>query len=437
MKFYDREKELEVLRRTEEEARNNARLTVVMGRRRIGKTSLILKSLEEKDYAYLFVSRESEPMLCAKFQAELTSSIGLEIYGKVNTFAELMEIVMKESTKRHFTIVIDEIQGLYRINPAAFSQLQDIWDRYHRQSKINLICCGSIHTLMKRIFEDKSEPLYGRATSRFTIRPFSTATLREILGDYNKQYQPEDLLTLYMITGGVAKYVELLMDARCTTSKAMLDYVCRQDSYFLTEGRSLVSEEFSSDYSTYFSILQLIANGMTRVSEIDSVLGRASGVYLTNLEKNYELIERQRPMFAKATTKVSKYSIVDNFLMFWFRFINPFQSVIERGRMELVRSNIDNGYAQYSGIVLERYFRDKLMESGKYTDVGNWWDRRGENEIDVIAVNSIDNNGIVAEVKRNRQKASFEKLSEKVQALPKTDFGRYHFDLQVLSPEDM
>lgn len=437
MNFYDRKLEIDTLLRKEEESKENAQFTVVMGRRRIGKTSLILKSLEGKDYAYFFVSRESESMLCAKFQRELGSSLGINIYGQTSSFAELMEIVMKESMKRHFTVVIDEVQGFYRINPAVFSQLQDVWDRYHRQSHINLICCGSIHTLMKRIFEDKSEPLYGRATSRLIIRPFSTDTIKEILRDYNSKFKPDDLLTLYMITGGVAKYVELLMDAHCITSKKMLDYVCRQDSYFLTEGRNLVSDDFTSDYSTYFSILQLIANGMTRVSEIDSVLGRSSGVYLTNLEKNYELIERQRPMFAKANTKVTKYHIRDNFLMFWFRFINPFQSVIERGRMELVRSNIDGGYAQYSGIVLERYFREKMMESGMFTEVGNWWDRRGENEIDVVAVNSIQHKGIVAEVKRNAKKASLEKLSEKVAALPKPDFSQYHFSLQVLSLEDM
>lgn len=437
MKFYDRSIELEALSRTEEASKENAQFTVVMGRRRIGKTSLILKSLEGKDYAYLFVSRESEALLCAKFQRELSASLGINIYGQTNSFAELMEIVMKESMKRHFTVVIDEVQGLYRINPAAFSQLQDVWDRYHRQSHINLICCGSIHTLMKRIFEDKSEPLYGRATSRLTIRPFSIETIKTILNDYNPKYKPDDLLSLYMITGGVAKYVELLMDANCTTSKKMLDYVCRQDSYFLTEGRNLVSDEFTSDYSTYFSILQLIANGMTRVSEIDSVLGRSSGVYLTNLEKNYELIVRHRPMFAKTNTKVTKYHICDNFIMFWFRFIQPFQSVIERGRMELVRSNIDDGYTQFSGLVLERYFREKLMESGRFTEVGNWWDRRGENEIDIIAVNSINHEGLVAEVKRNAKKASLEALSEKASALPKSDSNQYAFSLQVLSLEDM
>lgn len=63
MKFYDREKELELLRNSEAQAEKAASFTVLMGRRRIGKTSLILKALEGKPFAYLFVSRDNEAML--------------------------------------------------------------------------------------------------------------------------------------------------------------------------------------------------------------------------------------------------------------------------------------------------------------------------------------------------------------------------------------
>ena len=137
---------------------------------------------------------------------------------------------MRESINRHFTVVFDEFQTLYKINPAIFSEIQDLWDRYHRESKLNLIVAGSIQSLMRRIFEDKNEPLYGRPTSKFTLYPFRTDVLKEILAEHSPDYGNEDLLCLYMITGGVAKYVELLMDAQCYTKDRMLDYVCRQDS---------------------------------------------------------------------------------------------------------------------------------------------------------------------------------------------------------------
>ncbi len=105
--------------------------------------------------------------------------------------------------------------------------------------------------------------------TKFTLYPFRTDVLKEILSEHSPNCGNEDLLCLYMITGGVAKYVELLMDAQCYTKDRMIDYVCRQDSYFLTEGRDMVNQEFGEDGVTYFSILQMIADGMTRRGDID------------------------------------------------------------------------------------------------------------------------------------------------------------------------
>lgn len=82
-----------------------------------------------------------------------------------------------------------------------------MWDRYSPLAKINFIVCGSIYSLMKHIFEDHKEPLFGRLTSKFVLKPFKTSVLIEILRDYNPAYTPDDLLCLYTLTGGVAKYV--------------------------------------------------------------------------------------------------------------------------------------------------------------------------------------------------------------------------------------
>lgn len=227
------------------------------------------------------------------------------------------------------------------------------------------------------------------------------------------------------------------MDAGCFSRWEMLDYVCRQDSYFLTEGRDLVSNEFSNDYNTYFSILQFLASGMTRISEIDGVLGKSSGVYLANLENNYEMISKVRPLFAKVGSKVSKYAIRDHFLNFWFRFVYPYQNAIERNQLHLVREGMEESYSQFSGWVLETYFQNKAMESGKYTEVGNWWDRSGENEINLVAVNEQSHTGFIAEVKRNPRKISLPILAKKVEALPQDTFGKYQFTLGGLSLDDM
>lgn len=437
MKFYNRKQEMAILQENERQAERNATFTVLMGRRRVGKTSLVTKAFENRQYAYLFVSKDSEAVLCGKFQQAIEEQLGIGVYGRLTRFRDFFEVVMRESLRHHFTVVFDEFQNLYKVNPAIFSEIQDIWDRYHRESHVNLIAMGSIRSLMKRIFEDENEPLYGRPTSKFTLLPFTTDVLKQIFRDHKPEYRKEDLLCLYMLTGGVAKYVELLMDAGCYTKERMLNYFCRQDSYFLTEGRDLMTQEFGDEGSTYFSILQLIAGGLNRRSDVDGTMQKDMGAFLQNLEKNYNVISRLKPILAKPNSKVSAYEISDPFLRFWFRFVWPYQSLVERGQLSLLRKNIEQQYEQFSGRTLEQYFQQAAMESGRFTLTGNWWNRRGENEIDMIALNEFNHTGVVAEIKRNPRKLSLSELERKVSNLPSADFGLYNLSLQTLSLEDM
>lgn len=437
MRFYNRESEISLLLDSEQQAERSATFTVLMGRRRVGKTSLVMKAFEGRQYAYLFVSKDSEAVLSGKFQQAIEEQLGIRVYGRLTRFRDFFEVVMRESLQRHLTIVFDEFQNLYKVNPAIFSEMQDLWDRYHRESRLNLITMGSIRSLMKRIFEDENEPLYGRPTSKFTLLPFTIDVLKQIFRDHKPDYKNEDLLCLYMLTGGVAKYVELLMDGGCYTKDKMLNYVCRQDSYFLSEGRDLMNQEFGDEGSTYFSILQLIAAGLNRRSDIDGATQKDMGTFLQNLERHFNVIARLKPILAKPNSKTTAYEISDQFLRFWFRFVWPYQSLVERRQLELLRQNIGQHYEQFSGRTLEQFFQQAAMESGRYTIVGNWWDRRGENEIDMIALNEFDHTGIAAEIKRNPRKLSITELERKVANLPPSDFGSYHLSLQTFSLDDL
>lgn len=437
MKFYDRENELNVLREIEDQSHKSATFTVLMGRRRVGKTSLIMRAMQGVESVYLFVSKDNEAFLCGKFQRAIEEQLNIQVYGTLTHFRDLFEVLMRESKTRPFTVIIDEFQNLHKVNPAIFSEIQDVWDRYHTESHMNLIASGSILSLMRRIFENENEPLYGRPTSKMTLRPFSIATFKQIFRDHYPNYKNEDLLCLYMLTGGVAKYVELLMDAGCYTKEKMLNYVCRMDSYFLSEGKDIINNEFGADYNTYYSILQLIANGLNHRSDIDGALQKDSGTFLQNLEQNFGMVQRIRPILASPNSKMTSYEIIDPFLRFWFRFICPYQALIESGQLKLLRENIAAHYEQFTGRTLERYFQAQLMETGAYTRIGNWWDKKGENEIDVIALNEFNHTGLIAEVKRNERKLSLTKLEEKVGCLPQGSFGKYNFELKGLSLEDM
>lgn len=327
-------------------------------------------------------------------------------------------------------------QEFDNVNSSIFSDVQNLWDQYKDKTKVNFIASGSIYSMMMKIFENRKEPLFGRLTSKITLQPFAVGVIKEILNDYNPKYKSEDILCLYMLTGGVPKYIDLLMEGGAVTKDKILDMVTRPDSPFIGEGKELLISEFGKEYGTYFSILQLIASGKTTQSEIDSIIGKNTGVYLVNLEKEYSLITKNKPMFSKPESRKARWSLNDNYLRFWFRFIYPNQSLIEMGKYDLLREFIGKNYDQYSGFTLEKYFRAKMAEEERITAIGSYWDSKGENEIDLIALNDLDKTAIVAEVKRNPKKIDMALLQAKADSIKK-ELVKYKVELRGLSMNDM
>lgn len=436
MKFYNRFMELEILARNLKQSKNNACFTVMVGRRRVGKTSLLMESVKGQKHLYFFVSRKNEALLCEQFQKDAGTALGIQIFGNIIQFKDLFEQLLIFAIKEHFTLIIDEFQEFENVNPSIFSDIQNLWDQYKDNAKINFIASGSIYSMMVKIFENRKEPLFGRLTSKITLQPFTVSVIKEILNDYNPEYSSEDLLCLYMLSGGVPKYIDLLMDAGAVTKDKMLNMVTRPDSPFLGEGKELLVSEFGKEYGTYFSILQLIASGKTRQSEIDSIINKNTGAYLVNLEKEFSLITRNRPVFSKPGSRKTRWTLNDNYLSFWFRFIFPNQSLIEMGRHELLREYIDKKYEQYSGLILEKYFRAKIAEEEKVTAISSYWDNKGENEIDLIVLNELDKIATVAEVKRNPKKINIDLLHRKAGSIKK-ELSKYKVELKGLSMEDM
>jgi AAA+ ATPase superfamily predicted ATPase len=268
--------------------------------------------------------------------------------------------------------------------------------------------------LIHKIFEDKKEPLFSRAGQIINLKPFDVSVLREILSDYNPDCTNEDLLALYTFTGGVAWYVELFMKYQAFTCDDMIRLVSEENSPFLNEGKNLLIEEFGKDYTIYFSILECIARGLTTRGDIENYLGQIEiGGYLSRLEREFSIVSQQRPVFSKPSSKQVRYCIEDNFISFWFRFFYKYQNFIESGSFTLLENIIRRDYNVFSGIMLERHFMSKYKESGQYTNLGRFWDRKGENEIDLIAVNELDRTIEFVEIKRNPFRIDLNKLESK------------------------
>ena len=318
MKFYNRDKELNYLRQIGEDAKTSSRMTIIVGRRRIGKTKLIKEAYKEASQkrVYLFVSRKNETLLCEEFISIIQNALDVKVFGEFTKFKDLFEYLMELAKTTPFTLVIDEFQEFLQINNTVYSDMQNIWDSYKDVSKMNLVLSGSIYSLMKKIFEDKKEPLFGRANHKIHLKPFSVQTLEEILEEHHTSYSNEDLLSFYILTGGVAKYVELFVDNKAFTFEKQLDLIFDENSLFIDEGKNLLIEEFGKEYTTYFSILSLISSSKTSRSEIESILGKNVGGYLDRLENEYTIIKKVKPIFAKEGSRTLKYEIIDNFFSF-------------------------------------------------------------------------------------------------------------------------
>ena len=154
---------------------------------------MIKKAFQKIPFVYFFVGKKSESLLCKEF-AEIIREELHEDIGEFTSFSRLFGVAMTISKRKNFTLVFDEFQNLKYANESLFSEIQDVWDSNKDEGRINLVICGSIYSKMRKIFDDKDEPLYGRATARFKIRPFSISTLKEILADFNPDYTNEDLL---------------------------------------------------------------------------------------------------------------------------------------------------------------------------------------------------------------------------------------------------
>jgi len=439
MKFYNREKEIKKLLEINEQSKKNAQFSVVTGRRRIGKTQLLLKSYENTKFLYFFVAKKSEVILCQDFLQELKEKLNLPILGEVNSFSVLFEYIVQLSYEQNITLIIDEFQEFFTVNPSVYSDMQRIWDLHKDKAKLNLIVSGSVISLMYKIFENYKEPLFGRANHFIKIQAFKTNTLKEILSDYSPSYTPDDLLALYSFTGGVAKYVQLFMDNGWTSKEKMIEGMIDENSIFISEGKNLLIDEFGKEYGTYFSILTAISEGKNTRAEIENLLKKEIGGYLTKMERDFNLIKKQQPIFTKSSTKNVKYQIEDNFIMFWFRFIYKYSSMIEIGAYEQLRKIIKRDFSSFSGHMLEKYFRENAQISQAYTSIGNYWDRKGETEIDFIAVNEIEKSIDFAEIKRQKNSISIEKLRQKAAEflIQNPQFNSYKKDFYAWSLEDM
>lgn len=421
-KYYDREVEQKILREESAlvSANQTSRLAVITGRRRVGKTELILRSMKsEKDipFIYLFASRIAPNALIRDWLNSISTVLGTGFVPHCERLSQVVEYLLILGKTQRINVAIDECQDINAIEPSFWSEVQKAWDLKKKNSQVFLMMSGSIASAMRNIFNEYSEPLYGRVDRFIQVRPFGVRVLEEILRDYNPRFTSDDLLALYTLTGGIPWFVEDLMDRGATTIKKMAEVVFQPGSKFIMDGEILLANEFRKDGTLNRTLLQAIASGLTKREELQNLIGDVSvSGSLSRLEKQYELITKEAPLFAKNERK-GRYRIADRYLLFWFAFVQSNEQLMAQNNFEALKAEFLNRYETFSGRALEQAFFDTFRESKKFETLGRWWDRKGQNEIDLIA---IDKSSVYFfEIKRNPKKYSAQALLTKIAAFLK------------------
>ncbi len=279
MRFYNREHELKELEVLWNQVDKSGKLVVLTGRRRLGKTLLAVEFAKSHTFFYFFIEKKPEVLLCQDLLLILKErKFPFPIVGEIKRFKDLFVLLLEYAKKEKIIVIIDEFQEFFNINPAVYSEIQNLWDSYKRESKMLFIAVGSVYSLMYKIFEDKKEPLFGRADRTLKLAPFSIPTLVTLLKEHNVS-RLEDIFDFYVLTGSVPKYLDVLMTNDVKSKDSILSFMLSEFSPFLEEEKNFLIEEFGKEYATYFAVLELMSVGKTSRPEIESILGRDIGGY--------------------------------------------------------------------------------------------------------------------------------------------------------------
>lgn len=446
MKFYGREDELQALRKLLSDAcgGKGSRMACVYGRRRVGKTTLVLKALESADipvFNFFASRRYSAASLTRSWLARICEAYGVRRAPAVSSPADAIAYAMELSEDKPCAVFIDECQELSAAVPEFWSELQHAWDLNKDRSRVFLVFSGSIVSALEKLFGSESEPLFGRLDCQILLRPFPTRVVRQIFLEESGGSDPADLLFTYAATGGVARYLELLSQAGAMTAQGGVRYIFSPEGEWLrSEGALYLSNEFRAEAPAYTDILRAISMGRTKWAEIQAGCEETISPYMKRLE-DFRILKRIQPAFEKKSARQVRYGIADPFFRLWLRFIDPQteRALAEAGRWGELQARVLADLPAFLGRTLEEWFRRAALEDGPWTEAGSWWDRRGENEIDLVAADTVRKRLLFGEAKLSPDKYSEAKLRLKAERFLESNprFASWPLEFRGLFPSGM
>ena len=409
MEFKNRVKEIEHLEKFLKS--NKFEFLILYGRRRVGKTELILNATKNKKRIYYLATSEKN--------LERFYEVLLKYDPFVSNLKMDFEVLIDYLKDKIEIIVIDEFQNLIKEDKNILNIFQSLIDTKLKDSNLKLVILGSSVSIISSKVLSYQSPLYGRRTESIKLKPVSFIDLKKFFpkSDF------KELLEIYGFADGIPYYlIRREGNFWDWISKELIE----EKSFLRDEIDFLMRYEFD-DPSTYKLILEAIANGKNKMNEIKDFikLQRTDlSPYLKNLIE-VDLIKREVSITENLKSRKGRYYLKDNFIKFWFKFVYPNLSSIESEIFKI--SIIKNNYSEYLGPIFEDVCKEFLVKSKlfNFTKIGRWWYK--DIEIDIVAINKENKNNpeiIFSECKWkkniNAEKIIF-KLIEKAE---KVDFKR-------------
>ncbi len=425
--FHGRTAELNVLDKKYKQA--GFVMVVLYGRRRVGKTMLINKFMQDHDcmkISFTAVEREESELLSMMTESVLLS-LAPEMVGNISfiSFESMFDYIGKQAEKERIIFFIDEYPYLVKQCPYIQSVLQKVIDNGWKKGNLFFILCGSLLSFMKDEVLSESAPLHGRSSLELKLRPFNYLETADFLDGYSY----EDKAICYGLSNGVAKYVEQF-DPNQTLEENIIDQFYSIGGYFTEEQIKTIVTSDKLSPAIYNSIISAVATGHTRNSEIASFVGSDDVTYPLKVLVKAEILE-------KRVSKKPYYIINDSMLEFWFRYVSRAISLINAGNGALYyRSNVRDNIHDFMGRVFEKMAKEYLMmHAGQngfpiLTEITEYQDTvlDEEKKPKQIEIDLVGKNGnktlLVGECKFTNSafgKAELEVFMDKISYLPVTD----------------
>jgi AAA+ ATPase superfamily predicted ATPase len=422
--FIGRRNELNMLE--ESYKSDKSELVVIYGRRRIGKSRLVKEFGKDKSHFFSFEALENSSMAeqMNHFVKQMSGQINDPFINNINfdswhdIFSYLTTKLIKNSRRQKKLVVFfDEIQWMAGKRSTLISLIKYFWDKEWKDQNIMLIMCGSIASFMiDKVINSKA--LYGRMTMEMHLKGLQ---LNEIPAFFSSDTSNEEIIKYISVFGTVPKYFEMIDKNR--SFEQNINKLCFSgNAVMITEMEKIFYSQFQ-EAANYIQIVNLLKKGMLNLKEISEKTGMPSGGglkrYIENLEKA-DIVKSFVPWNKKSDSKIKKYSIIDEFLNFYFRYIEPNKvDITGTNRGNLFKSYTSDSFAVWLGLAFEKMcvkhsifladimgFKNEVASSGSHFSIDN--DRF---QVDLI-YKRFDKVVTICEIKHHTKELSAEIIKE-------------------------